>query len=44
MASVPTPPEDRTRLFVVVTFTVSIAVGLAIAWFGLHGQLGAEIP
>jgi hypothetical protein len=38
----PTPPVP-TR-FVVVTFAVAIAVGVLIAYFGLHGQIGAGIP
>ncbi len=44
MAAPSTPARDGTRLFVILTFTISIAVGLAIAYFGLRGQLGAGIP
>ena len=30
--------------FVVVTFVASVAIGVAIAVFGIRGQLGAGIP
>ncbi|MGB6500008.1 MAG: hypothetical protein WBG19_01210 [Thermoplasmata archaeon] len=30
--------------FVVVTFAASIAIGVAIAYFGIHGQIGGTIP
>lgn len=30
--------------FVVVAFAVAIVAGVAIAYFGLHGQIGAGIP
>ena len=33
-----------SRAFVVVTFAVAIVIGIAIAYFGIHGTLGGGIP
>jgi hypothetical protein len=30
--------------FLVVTFAAAIAVGIAVIYFGIHGQLGGTIP
>lgn len=39
------PPGPRLPVrFVVVTFVVAAAVGAAILYFGLSGQLGAGVP
>jgi hypothetical protein len=33
-----------SRAFLIVAFGVSIAIGVAIAYFGIRGQIGASIP
>ncbi len=39
------PVDTRVPVrFVVVAFGVAIAVGIAVAYFGIHGQIGAGIP
>ena len=43
MASTPPTPRVPVR-FVIVTFVVSIVIGVAIAYYGIHGQLGGGIP
>ena len=30
--------------FLVVAFAAAIAVGIAVIYFGIHGQLGGPIP
>jgi hypothetical protein len=42
----PTPPSIPAfpYRFLVVTFAVSITIGALIAYFGIHGQLGAGVP
>jgi hypothetical protein len=40
MDEVPAP----SRLFVIVAFGVSIAIGVLVAYFGMRGQIGASIP
>ncbi len=30
--------------FVIVVFTVAIVVGVAVAWLGMTGRIGAGIP
>ncbi len=30
--------------FVVVAFVVAVVIGIAVAYFGIHGQLGGGIP
>jgi hypothetical protein len=45
-AAVSDPPvraEVPTK-FVVVVFAVAIVVGVAVAYFGIHGQFGGSIP
>jgi hypothetical protein len=39
------PVDARVPLrFVVVAFGVAIAVGIAVAYLGVHGQFGGSIP
>jgi len=35
---------EVSKRFVVVVFAVAIVVGIAVAYFGIHGQLGGSIP
>lgn len=36
--------SDSPRLFLIVTFAVAIAIGAAIAYLGITGQIGGPIP
>ncbi len=40
------PSVDRQvpMRFVIVAFAVSVVIGVAVAYFGIHGQLGGGIP
>jgi hypothetical protein len=38
----PVPPVPPA--FLIVTFAVAIAVGVAVILLGIHGQLGGPIP
>ena len=38
------PPTAPSRTFLVLTFAVAIAVGVAIVYLGVTGQIGASIP
>ncbi len=45
-ASVTDPPVSTQvpMRFIVVVFAVAIVVGVAVAYFGIHGQIGGSIP
>jgi len=38
------PMPKPGLLFLVLTFGVAIAVGAAVIYFGINGQIGAGIP
>jgi len=38
------PVPGPSPLFLIATFSVAIAVGVLIAYFGITGQLGAGVP
>jgi len=40
------PPvtAEVPKRFIVVVFAVAIVVGIAVAYFGIHGQIGGGIP
>ena len=40
----PEPTPQVSRAFLVITFVVAIAIGVAIIYFGINGQLGGPIP
>jgi hypothetical protein len=42
--SAPPPSDPFPMGFVIVTFAASIAIGVAIVYFGLRAQLGWGIP
>jgi hypothetical protein len=37
-------PPKFPLAFVIVTFAAAIGIGVAIAYFGIHGQIGGTIP
>ncbi len=37
-------PERPGRAFIIATFVVSAAIGIAVAWLGITGRLGGPIP
>jgi hypothetical protein len=41
-ADAPLPPVNP--MFVIVTFSVSIAIGIAVALLGIYGMIGTPIP
>jgi len=40
----PEPVPPVSTAFIIVTFGSAIAVGLAVIYFGIHGQIGGPIP
>ena len=44
MSNVSTESPPVPRLFLVVVFAVSIAIGGAVAYLGLTGMIGGPIP
>jgi hypothetical protein len=38
------PTETFPFRFLIVTFVVSVAIGVAIIYYGMHGQIGGGIP
>lgn len=44
MPSMADDPKRGSRVFLVVTFAVAIAVATLIIYFGISGQIGGPIP
>lgn len=40
----PRPTPEPPYRFFAVAFAISIAIGAAVIYFGIHGQLGWGIP
>lgn len=43
MSDAPAAPEFPYR-FAIIAFVVSILIGVAVFYYGVHGQIGAGIP